>query len=249
MACPETRIGPGWEAQFATNHLGHFALVNRLWPLLAAGGGARGLGVLGRASPLAASAGTTSCSSTATTSGRPTARPNRPTPCSPCSWTRSAQPAGVRAFAVHPGGIMTPLQRHLATEEMVEMGWIDEDGTPLNPNFKTPEQGAATADLVRDLPAAGRHGRGVLRGLRHRRARRRRATAGVRRHAIDPDACRAPVDAVRRAHRRRCICHELKDRAEMTRREVCPFLLLSPPTAPIASSPAATSTASSARRC
>src|SRR4051794_4273070 len=39
MACPETRVGPGWEAQFATNHLGHFALVNRLWPAIAAGGG------------------------------------------------------------------------------------------------------------------------------------------------------------------------------------------------------------------
>ncbi|MEW7002179.1 SDR family NAD(P)-dependent oxidoreductase [Serratia ureilytica] len=39
MACPETRIGPGWEAQFAINHLGHYALVNHLWPALA--GGAR----------------------------------------------------------------------------------------------------------------------------------------------------------------------------------------------------------------
>src|SRR5215217_9639907 len=37
MAAPETRVGPGWEAQFATNHLGHFALANRLWPLLADG--------------------------------------------------------------------------------------------------------------------------------------------------------------------------------------------------------------------
>ena len=41
MACPETRVGPGWDAQFATNHLGHFALANLLWPLLAEGGGAR----------------------------------------------------------------------------------------------------------------------------------------------------------------------------------------------------------------
>lgn len=53
MACPETRVGPGWEAQFATNHLGHYALVNHLWPAIAQGGarvvavssGAHGMGV------------------------------------------------------------------------------------------------------------------------------------------------------------------------------------------------------------
>lgn len=52
--------------------------------------------------------------------------------------------SGVRAFALHPGGILTPLQRHLEKQEMVDFGWIDEDGKELNPAFKTPAQGAAT---------------------------------------------------------------------------------------------------------
>ena len=143
MACPETRVGPGWEAQFATNHLGHFALVNRLWPAIARPG----------ARVVAVSSG---------------GHRN-----SPIRWddvqfehgydkwqaygqakTANAlfavhldalgRDAGVRAFALHPGGILTPLQRHLAKEEMISYGWIDEDGNPANVNFKTPEQGAAT---------------------------------------------------------------------------------------------------------
>ncbi|MFD3373267.1 MULTISPECIES: SDR family NAD(P)-dependent oxidoreductase [unclassified Streptomyces] len=145
MACPETRVGPGWEAQFATNHLGHFALANRLWPALAQGG-ARVVSV--------SSAGHHN-------SGIRWDDPH---------WERQdydkwqaygqaktanvlfavqldalGKDSGVRAFSLHPGGILTPLQRHLAKEEMVERGWIDENGTPLNPaGFKTPEQGAAT---------------------------------------------------------------------------------------------------------
>ncbi|MFD7229211.1 SDR family NAD(P)-dependent oxidoreductase [Streptomyces sp. NPDC059881] len=144
MACPETRVGPGWEAQFATNHLGHFALVNRLWPAIEPGG-----------------ARVVSVSSTGHHS-------------SPVRWDdvhwrhgydkweaygqaktanalfavqldRLGRERGVRAFSVHPGGILTPLQRHLQKQEMVERGWIDEDGNPLHPEaFKTPQQGAAT---------------------------------------------------------------------------------------------------------
>ncbi|QHY94552.1 Fatty acyl-CoA reductase [Streptomyces sp. S4.7] len=143
MACPETRVGLGWEAQFATNHLGHYALVNRLWPALERGG-ARVVSV--------SSAGHRS---------------------SPIRWddvqfergydkwqaygqAKTAnvlfavrldalgRDSGVRAFSLHPGGILTPLQRHLPKEEMVALGWIDEEGNPLNRSFKTPEQGAAT---------------------------------------------------------------------------------------------------------
>jgi NAD(P)-dependent dehydrogenase (short-subunit alcohol dehydrogenase family) len=45
---------------------------------------------------------------------------------------RFGQDAGVRAFSVHPGGIRTPLQRHLADEEMVAAGWIDEHGNVID---------------------------------------------------------------------------------------------------------------------
>lgn len=37
MANDESRVGNGWESQFGTNHLGHFALVNLLWPAIARG--------------------------------------------------------------------------------------------------------------------------------------------------------------------------------------------------------------------
>jgi NAD(P)-dependent dehydrogenase (short-subunit alcohol dehydrogenase family) len=50
---------------------------------------------------------------------------------------------GVTANAVMPGGIMTPLQRHLPREEMIAFGWMDEAGK-INDRFKTTEQGAST---------------------------------------------------------------------------------------------------------
>ena len=56
--------------------------------------------------------------------------------------------SGIRAFGVHPGGIMTPLQRHLETEEMVALGWMNEDGEPTErvaKMFKSPSQGASTS--------------------------------------------------------------------------------------------------------
>src|SRR3569833_420557 len=41
LAAPETRTPEGWELQFATTHLGHFALTTGLHDALTAAGGAR----------------------------------------------------------------------------------------------------------------------------------------------------------------------------------------------------------------
>jgi NAD(P)-dependent dehydrogenase (short-subunit alcohol dehydrogenase family) len=51
---------------------------------------------------------------------------------------------GVTANAVMPGGIMTPLQRHLPRGEMIAMGWMTEEGV-IAKGFKTPAQGASTS--------------------------------------------------------------------------------------------------------
>jgi NAD(P)-dependent dehydrogenase (short-subunit alcohol dehydrogenase family) len=64
---------------------------------------------------------------------------------------------GVTANAVMPGGIRTPLQRHLTDEEMRAFGWIDAEGR-VNDRFKSPEQGAATsvwAALASELEGVG----------------------------------------------------------------------------------------------
>jgi NAD(P)-dependent dehydrogenase (short-subunit alcohol dehydrogenase family) len=51
MACPEMRVGPGWEIQFAVNHLGHFALTCGLWPALTRAPAARVVAVASGHSP------------------------------------------------------------------------------------------------------------------------------------------------------------------------------------------------------
>ncbi len=143
MACPETRVGPGWEAQFAVNHLGHHVLVNLLWPALARGG-ARVVALSSAGHQL----------SGIRWDDVQFERGYDKWPAYGQAKTANALFArhldalgrshGVRAFSLHPGGILTPLQRHLERAEMVKAGWIDERGNAVNPTFKTPEQGAAT---------------------------------------------------------------------------------------------------------
>lgn len=151
MATPEQHVGPGWELQLATNHLGHYALVNRLWPLLA--GGARVVSVSsgghqfggirwddldfardGYDKWLAYGQAKTANVLFAVELDR-----------------RGAE-HGVRAFALHPGAILTPLGRHLQPEDMETLLSYGSDGKPLMPEFKSPEAGAATAVFAATSP-------------------------------------------------------------------------------------------------
>ena len=149
MACPLARVGPGWERQFGVNHLGHMAMSLGLLPALQKADSARLVAL----------------SSTAHIRGDVNwDDPNYET-SEYEKWNAYAQAKsanalfalgadrrwdqyGVTAFGVHPGGIFTPLQRHLTVEEMSAMGWMNPDGTippAIQAMFKTPEQGASTS--------------------------------------------------------------------------------------------------------
>ena len=144
MASPLARDARGYEMQFATNHLGHFQLTARLWSLLLAGGGARVVALSSIGHRL---------------HGLDLDDPNferrdydkwlaygqakSANALFALQLDKLGESRGVRAFAVHPGGIATPLQRHLTMEEQRAMGWYDEDGN-VHEAFKSTEEGAAT---------------------------------------------------------------------------------------------------------
>jgi NAD(P)-dependent dehydrogenase (short-subunit alcohol dehydrogenase family) len=150
MACPETRVGPGWEAQFATNHLGHYALTNLLWPALAAGG-ARVVALSSTGHKISPIRFDDLQFETGYDKWAAYGQAKTANSLFAVQLDALGQDAGVRAFAAHPGGILTPLQRHLTREEMMERGWIDADGNAIM-RFKNPEQGAATATWAATNP-------------------------------------------------------------------------------------------------
>ncbi|MGK3208301.1 SDR family NAD(P)-dependent oxidoreductase [Amycolatopsis sp. MEPSY49] len=191
MACPETRVGPGWEAQFATNHLGHFALVNRLWPAVA--DGARVVSLSSRGHHYSPIRWDDVQFERGYDKWAAYGQAKTANVLFAVRLDELGAEQGVHAFALHPGGIMTPLQRHLSREEHIARGWIDEAGNYLV-KFKTPEQGAATTVWAATSPQLTGLGGLYLEdcdvaelapddaeGL---------AESGVRRYAVDRDEAR-----------------------------------------------------------
>ena len=152
MASPERRVGPGWESQFATNHLGHFALTNLLWPALAAAPGARVVSLSSTGHKLSAIRFDDINFDAGYDKWRAYGQAKTANALFAVQLDALGQDMGVRAFAVHPGGIMTELQRHLPREEMIAAGWMDEHGK-LDPRFKTPRRAPPPRSGPRRRPA------------------------------------------------------------------------------------------------
>ena len=149
MACPETRIGNNWESQFGINHIGHFLLTNELLNLMSDVEGARFVSLSSSAHSITGILWDDIHFQSAKYD-KWMAYGQSKTACSlmAIEFNTRMKDRGVEGFAVHPGGIITPLQRHLEKEEMVALGWLDEDGSPseLAKNFfKSTSQGASTA--------------------------------------------------------------------------------------------------------
>ncbi|AGA28297.1 SDR family NAD(P)-dependent oxidoreductase [Singulisphaera acidiphila] len=148
MATPFGHTADGFETQFGTNHLGHFVLVNRIAPLMRPGARLVNLASSGHRY-----------------SDVDLDDPNfERTPYEPfvgygrsktanilfaVEFDRRHRSRGVRATAVHPGGILTELGRHLDQSFFQVM--IDQMNQELAAEgkppfqFKTTPQGAATS--------------------------------------------------------------------------------------------------------
>jgi NAD(P)-dependent dehydrogenase (short-subunit alcohol dehydrogenase family) len=148
MATPFGHTADGFETQFGTNHLGHFVLVNRIAPLLRAGGRMINL----------ASSGHRYANvdledpNFERTSYDPFAAYGRSKTANilfAVAFDQRHRERGVRAAAVHPGGIQTELGRHIGSSQVEAI--IDQMNKQLAAEGKAPflwktvPQGAATS--------------------------------------------------------------------------------------------------------
>jgi len=152
MACPQGTTADGFELQLGTNHLGHFLLIMRLMPALVAARGARVV--------LLSSAGHRFGDVDLDDPGFEH-QPYDPWVAYGRAKTANVLCAvgidqryrdqGVRAFAVHPGGIQTELGRHLTKDTLQVL--VDRlAAAPTETVWKTVPQGAATTVYAATSP-------------------------------------------------------------------------------------------------
>ena len=190
MALPETRTARGWELQLATNHLGHFALVNHLWPVVAEGARVVSVSSSGHYySPMR-------WEDPWLVSGYDKWLAYGQSKTANVLFALGLDARGrdrsVQANSVHPGAILTNLGKHLTGDDIAALMAPDEDGNVAIPEFKTPEQGAAPAVWAATSPLlAGRGGAYVVDCDVAPWAEDEESggsdARGVKRYALDPD--------------------------------------------------------------
>ncbi|WGM37903.1 SDR family NAD(P)-dependent oxidoreductase [Caulobacter sp. NIBR1757] len=193
MACPKSETADGFETQFGTNHLGHFVFTNRIASLLKPGSRVVNLASAGhRFSDV--NLDDPNFETTEYTEFGAYGRSKTANVLFAVEFDRRHKDRGVRAIAVHPGGIQTELGRHMTPE--ITQAMIDRINAnqPADRPFswKTIPQGAATsvwAAIVADVNEVG----GLYCEDCHLAERQESAEVrhGVRGYAIDPDNARA----------------------------------------------------------
>jgi NAD(P)-dependent dehydrogenase (short-subunit alcohol dehydrogenase family) len=150
MASPLVRDSRGYESQLSTNHLGHFQLTARLWPALSQADGARVVSVSSRAHRLGSiDLDDPNFEHREYDKWKAYAQSKTANVLFALELDKWGRSHDVRAFAVHPGLILTDLGRHLTEEEKGPQPVRDEQGQPVQDNnanhYKSVEQGAATS--------------------------------------------------------------------------------------------------------
>lgn len=148
MAAPQGKTKDGFETQLGTNHLGHFVFVNRLVPLL--NDGARIVIVASSGHRMAPfSVDDPNFEHTAYDPWVAYARSKTANVLFAVELDRRLKSRGIRATALHPGGIRTELGRHVGHRDEAAMvtainAELAKEGRPPF-EWKTIPQGAATS--------------------------------------------------------------------------------------------------------
>ncbi|RKF28594.1 SDR family NAD(P)-dependent oxidoreductase [Micromonospora globbae] len=188
MAAPEMRTPQGWEMQFATNHLGHFALATGLHPALSAAGGARIVSVSSAAhlrSPVVFD--DIHFARRAYDPWLAYGQSKTANVLFAVEATRRWAGDGILVNALHPGAIRTNLQRYVSDEELERMR-AQTGGTAGAGYWKTTEQGAATSVLLAASPLLDGVGGRYFEDCQEAGPNQPGTRTGYAPYAMDPEA-------------------------------------------------------------
>ena len=147
MACPQMPTKEGWDLQFAVNHIGHFIITKGLLPTMSSSG-SRIVTLSSTGHKLSGIQWEDVHFEESYDKWKAYGQSKTAASLLAVEISERMKDEGIKTYSVHPGGIFTPLQRHLEKEEMIALGWLGEDGELSEmaaANFKSPTQGASTS--------------------------------------------------------------------------------------------------------